>query len=206
LISSRIGHALDPLILRVYHFFFRDKLISPNILSVLGFVFGLASLFLIIYGRLLLGGLALVVSGFFDVLDGAVARTFGRVTPYGGFLDSVLDRYTDLGVTFGILLYFVRAHDDIYSALTFIAAAGTAIIPYIRARAEAAAIECKSGLLERPERTILLIVGLCFDVLRPVIIILAVLTHFTAVQRMFMVRRAARSPKQGQGSRGTGQG
>jgi CDP-diacylglycerol--glycerol-3-phosphate 3-phosphatidyltransferase len=195
LISARIGHALDPLILRIYHFFIRGKSISPNVISVLGLVFGFVSLFLIIDGRLLLGGLALVVSGFFDVLDGAVARTSGRVTPFGGFLDSVLDRYTDLGVTFGILLYFVRAHDEVYSALTFIAAAGTAIIPYIRARAEAAAIECKSGLLERPERTILLIIGLCFDLLRPVIIILAVLTHLTAVQRLLVVRRAARSAK-----------
>ncbi len=195
MISARIGHALDPLVLRIYHFVFRNKLVSPNVISILGLVFGLASLFLVVFGRLLLGGLALVVSGFFDVLDGAVARTFGRVTPYGGFLDSVLDRYTDLGVTFGILFYFVRAHDETYIALTFIAAAGTAIIPYIRARAEAAGIECKNGLLERPERTILLIIGLCFNVLRPVVIILAVLTHLTAVQRIIAVKRATQNQR-----------
>jgi CDP-diacylglycerol---glycerol-3-phosphate 3-phosphatidyltransferase len=193
LISSRIGHSLDPLIMRVYHFFFRDKRVSPNVLSVVGFLFGLVSLFFIIKGGLLLGGLALLVSGFFDVLDGAVARTYGRVTPYGGFLDSVLDRYTDLGVAFGMLVYFMRQNDMLFTAVTFIAAIGTAIIPYIRARAEAAGLPCKSGFLERPERTILLIIGLCFDLLRPVIILLAILTHLTAIQRIFIVKKAARS-------------
>jgi phosphatidylglycerophosphate synthase len=192
LISSRIGHSLDPLIMRVYQFLFRGRLVSPNILSVGGFILGLVSLVFIVKGRLFIGGLALFVSGFFDVLDGAVARAHGRVTPYGGFLDSVLDRYTDLGVAFGILVYFMRRDDMLFTALTFVAAIGTAIIPYIRARAEAAGIPCKSGFLERPERTILLIIGLCFNLLKPVIILLAVLTHLTAVLRIFIVRRAAR--------------
>jgi CDP-diacylglycerol--glycerol-3-phosphate 3-phosphatidyltransferase len=192
LISSRIGHSLDPLIMRVYQFLFRGRLVSPNILSVGGFILGLVSLVFIVKGSLFIGGLALFVSGFFDVLDGAVARAHGRVTPYGGFLDSVLDRYTDLGVAFGILVYFMRRDDMLFTALTFVAAIGTAIIPYIRARAEAAGIPCKSGFLERPERTILLIIGLCFNLLKPVIILLAVLTHLTAVLRIFIVRRAAR--------------
>ncbi len=178
--------------MRVYHVFLRDKLIGPNFLSVIGFIFGLVSLFLVVIGRLRLGGVALIVSGFFDLLDGAMARTYGRETPYGGFLDSVLDRYTDLGVVFGTFVYFMRCDDSLMAALSFVAAIGAAIIPYIRARAEAAAIQCKSGFLERPERTILLIIGLCFDLLKPVIILLAVLTHFTAVQRILIVRRAAR--------------
>jgi CDP-diacylglycerol--glycerol-3-phosphate 3-phosphatidyltransferase len=195
LISSRIGHSLDPLIMRVYQFLFRGRLVSPNILSVGGFILGLVSLVFIVKGSLFIGGLALFVSGFFDVLDGAVARAHGRVTPYGGFLDSVLDRYTDLGVAFGILVYFMRRDDMLFTALTFVAAIGTAIIPYIRARAEAAGIPCKSGFLERPERTILLIIGLCFNLLKPVIILLAVLTHLTAVLRIFIVKKAARSLK-----------
>ena len=192
--------------MRVYHFLFRGRLVSPNILSVVGCILGFVSLFFIVMDSLVLGGLALLVSGFFDVLDGAVARTHGRVTPYGGFLDSVLDRYTDLGVAFGIFVYFMRRNDMLFTALTFVAAIGTAIIPYIRARAEAASLPCKSGFLERPERTILLIIGLCFNLLKPTIILLAVLTHLTAIQRIFIVRRAARSAKQGQGSRGEGEG
>ncbi len=143
----------------------------------------------------MLAGLALFVSGFFDLLDGAVARQYGRVTAYGGFLDSVLDRYTDLSVAFGIFIYFSRRDDLLFAILTFVAAIGIVIVSYIRARAEAASLQCKGGLLERPERTILLIIGLCFGILKPVIILLAVLTHFTAVQRILIVRKAARSGK-----------
>ena len=79
----------------------------------------------------------------------------------------------------------------LFVILTFVAAIGIVIVSYIRARAEAASLQCKGGLLERPERTILLIIGLCFGILKPVIIVLAVLTHFTAVQRMLIVRKAA---------------
>jgi CDP-diacylglycerol--glycerol-3-phosphate 3-phosphatidyltransferase len=151
--------------------------------------------------RLLFAGLALSISGFFDLLDGAVARQYGRVTAYGGFLDSVLDRYTDLAVAFGIFVHFLNQGDPPFAVLTFVAATGVVLVSYIRARAEAASLRCKSGLLERPERTMLLIIGLCFDgaffwlfgvgLLKTVIVVLAVLTHLTAVQRILIVRKAA---------------
>jgi phosphatidylglycerophosphate synthase len=202
LIGSKVGHSLDPLLVRVYQFLFRGKLVKPNLLTVVGLLFGFVCLILTIGNHLLLAGLALFVSGFFDLLDGAVARQYGSVTAYGGFLDSVLDRYTDLSVAFGIFIYFLRRSDDLsYAILTFVAAIGIVIVSYIRARAEAAALKCKSGLLERPERTILLIIGLCFDgaffwftgvgLLKPVIVVLAVLTHYTAIQRILIVRKAA---------------
>jgi phosphatidylglycerophosphate synthase len=195
LVSSKIGHSLDPIILKVYQFLFWGKLLKPNTLTVVGLVFGFVCLILTISNHLFLAGLALFVSGFFDVLDGAVARQYGWVTAYGGFLDSVLDRYTDLSVAFGIFIYFSRRDDFLFVILTFIAAIGIVVVSYIRARAEAASLQCKGGLLERPERTILLIIGLAFGVLKPVIIVLAVLTHFTAVQRILIVRRAARGEK-----------
>ena len=193
MVSSKIGHSLDPLILRVYQFLLRGKLVKPNVLTVVGLLFGFVCLILTIGNQLLLAGLALFVSGFFDLLDGAVARQYGSVTAYGGFLDSVLDRYTDLSVAFGIFIYFLRRSDGLsYAIVTFVAAIGIVIVSYIRARAEAGALKCKSGLLERPERTILLIIGLCFGILKPVIVVMAVLTHFTAVQRILIVRKAAR--------------
>jgi len=192
LVGSKIGHSLDPIILRVYQALFRGKLVKPNALTVVGLLFGFVCLILTINNHLLFAGLALFVSGFFDLLDGAVARQYGRVTAYGGFLDSVLDRYTDLSVAFGIFIYFSRRDDLLFVILTFVAAIGMVIVSYIRARAEAASLQCKGGLLERPERTILLIIGLCFGILKPVIIVLAVLTHFTAVQRILIVRKAAR--------------
>jgi CDP-diacylglycerol--glycerol-3-phosphate 3-phosphatidyltransferase len=122
--------------------------------------------------------------------DGALARSSGRVTVFGGFLDSVLDRYTDLLVT-GSIFYFFITHGSIYYAsVTFIAVVGTAIIPYARARAEAAGVPCRSGLLERPERTILLIVGLLVPLLlHSIVVVLAVLTHVTVIQRVLYVMK-----------------
>ena len=186
---------------RVYQLFYRGKVVKPNLLTVIGLLFGFVCLILTISNRLLPAGLALFVSGFFDLLDGAVARQYGRATAYGGFLDSVLDRYTDLSVAFGIFIYFLWHGDLFFATLTFVAATGVAIVSYVRARAEAASLACKSGLLERPERTTLLIIGLCFNdsfprldgvgLLEIVIILLAVLTHVTAIQRILIVRKAA---------------
>lgn len=190
-ISSKIGHSLDPLLVRVYQLFFRDTIVKPNLLTVIGLLFGFICLILMVSNRLLFAGLALSISGFFDLLDGAVARQYGRVTAYGGFLDSVLDRYTDLAVAFGIFVHFLNQGDSSFAVLTFVAATGVVLVSYIRARAEAASLRCKSGLLERPERTILLIIGLCFGLLKPVVILLAILAHLTAIQRILIVRKAA---------------
>jgi len=186
---------LDPLILRVYQLFLGSKVVKPNVLTVIGLLFGFLCLILTVGNRLMLAGIALFVSGFFDLLDGAVARRYDSVTAYGGFLDSVLDRYTDLSVAFGIFVYFLRRGDLLFAILTFVAATGVVLVSYIRARAEAASLQCKSGILERPERTILLIIGLCFDVLKPVIILMTVLTHLTAIQRILIVRKAAGAKK-----------
>jgi CDP-diacylglycerol---glycerol-3-phosphate 3-phosphatidyltransferase len=191
LIGARIGHFLDPFMMRVYQLFFSDRSINPNVITLVALFFSLVCVPLVILDRHVLAGTALLLSGFLDVLDGAVARQTGRVTPFGGFLDSVLDRYADLAVTFGIFMYFSVRGDAFWAILTFVAAIGTALIPYIRARAEAAGIECKSGFLERPERTMLLVIGLWFGLLKTVIVLLAVFTHVTALQRIFIVRRSA---------------
>jgi CDP-diacylglycerol---glycerol-3-phosphate 3-phosphatidyltransferase len=191
LIGAKIGHSLDPLLLRVYHLFLSDRSINPNIITLTALFFSLLCVPLVILDRHVLAGTALGVSGFFDLLDGAIARQTGRVTPFGGFLDSVLDRYADLAVALGIFIYFSMRGENLWATLTFVAAIGTALIPYIRARAEAAGIECKSGLLERPERTMLLVIGFWFGVVKIIILLLAVLTHVTALQRIFIVRRSA---------------
>lgn len=193
MIGSKIGHSLDPLLLRLYRLLFRKLAIRPNILTLCGLLFSLlASLAVAAGGRLVLAGLLLVVSGFFDLLDGAVARNTNAVTLFGGFFDSVLDRYSDLAILFGISVYFLRRSDQFFSMAAFVAAIGVAIIPYARARAEAASIPCRNGLLERPERIILLTIALLFNVCGPVILILAVLTHFTVLQRVLQVRKATR--------------
>jgi CDP-diacylglycerol---glycerol-3-phosphate 3-phosphatidyltransferase len=193
LISSKIGHSLDPILLRVYRLFFRRAVISPNVLTLCGLFFSLLASFVVAgAGRLVLAGVLLAISGLFDLLDGAVARSTDAVTPFGGFFDSVLDRYSDLAILFGISIYFLHRADPFFSIVTFFAAIGVAIVPYARARAEAASIECRNGLLERPERIIILLMGLFFGLCGPAVLILAVLTHVTVLQRVLQVRRATR--------------
>ena len=194
MIGYKLGHSLDPLLQRVYRVLFGKAAVKPNILTLFGLFFSLvAAFFIAATGRLLLAGILLLVSGFFDLLDGAVARNTNRVTRFGGFLDSVLDRYSDLMVMFGISIYFLRQAAPLSSMAAFFAAIGIAIIPYARARAEAASIPCRDGLLERAERVILLSIGLFFHVLMPVVFILAVLTHVTVLQRILLVRKATQT-------------
>ena len=195
MIGSKIGHSLDPLLLRAYRFLFGKAAISPNILTSCGLFFSLLASFVIaLTGRLFYAGILLVVSGFFDLLDGAIARNTNTETPFGGFFDSLLDRYSDLMVMFGISVYFLRESAPYWSMASFFAAIGIAIIPYARARAEAAAIPCRNGLLERPERVILLSIGLLVPyVCKPVVLILAVLSHVTVLQRVLLVRDATRA-------------
>ncbi|OPY69211.1 MAG: CDP-diacylglycerol--inositol 3-phosphatidyltransferase [Syntrophorhabdaceae bacterium PtaU1.Bin034] len=193
MISAKIGHSLDPLILRLYRLIFRNRVISPNVLTVFGLFFSVVAFICIAVGdRLLLAAIFLLVSGFFDLLDGAVARQTNLVTPFGGFFDSVLDRYSDLIVMLGVAIHYLRIADDFFLIATFVAAIGVAIIPYARARAEAASIKCKNGLLERPERVILLVIGLMSGLLKPVVLILAVFTHVTVIQRILLARKELR--------------
>jgi CDP-diacylglycerol---glycerol-3-phosphate 3-phosphatidyltransferase len=194
MVSSKIGHSLDPYLLKIYHFVLRSKYIHPNVLTITGAFFGFIASACIAFGHLFFGALALLLSGFYDMLDGALARSSGKVTIFGGFLDSVLDRYTDLFVMGGIFFFYLTHGSAIYASITFLAAMGTAIIPYARARAEAAGIQCRSGFLERPERIALLLIGLFIPVLLPfIMIILAVLTHITVIQRIAHVRKSTKN-------------
>jgi CDP-diacylglycerol---glycerol-3-phosphate 3-phosphatidyltransferase len=195
LLSSRVGHSLDPLALRIYRLFFRSKNVRPNVLTLVGLLFAVAASACVATSQLLVAGVLLLLAGVFDILDGVVARNTGAVTPFGGFFDSVLDRYSDLLVAFGVLLFFLQAGDVRFVVFTGLASIGVAIIPYARARAEAAGIPCKNGLMERPERIVLLVLGLCLNMLRPAIVILAVLTHVTVIQRMFLVRKEMKAAK-----------
>jgi phosphatidylglycerophosphate synthase len=197
LIGSKIGHSLDPLILWVYHLLFGSRVVSPNVLTILGLFFSfLASLFIALRWPLFVAGILLLLSGFCDLLDGAVARQARMETPFGGFLDSVLDRYSDLLVMLGVSVYFLRLDypDPLFSMVSFFAAIGVAITPYARARAEASSIRCRNGFLERPERIILLVVGLIVGILRPVVVILAILTHVTVFQRVLVAKRETEGP------------
>lgn len=162
--------------------------LTPNMLTVLGLLLNVGVAAVIASGRPQLGGVLLLVASAFDMLDGAVARATGKVTKFGGFLDSTLDRYSEIVVFLGLLLYLLGTPDwRTGSILSFVAATGALMISYARARAEAAGASASVGLLPRPERVILLAVMLIAE--RPLWALwaLAILTHATALMRIIHV-------------------
>jgi CDP-diacylglycerol--glycerol-3-phosphate 3-phosphatidyltransferase len=134
-----------------------------------------------------LAGLAIILSGLFDLFDGVVARKLGRATALGSFLDSVLDRYSDLLLLLAILIFYLKRGQSDIVVLTSFVGMGTVLIPYIRAKAEALQVPCSTGLMERAERIILLSAGAIFQWMEPVLWILAIFTHFTVFQRIYFV-------------------
>ena len=192
MISNRIGHRLDP-----YLNYFLKKLFrewdNPNFFTLLGFFATLSASILIIKEFWFLAGLAIILSGLFDLFDGALARNLGKVTPFGGFLDSVLDRYSDLLLLLALLIHYLRKGDSDLVVITSFVSIGTALIPYVRARAEAANISCNVGIMERAERIILLSAGTLLGWMEPILWILAIFTHFTVLHRIFYVWKKLRS-------------
>lgn len=144
------------------------------------------------YGSQPVAGLVLVFAGAFDVLDGAVARLSGGVTRFGGYLDSVVDRYSDLAVFFGILVYMDRHWDGrlrvLYLTLWGLSLVGASTTAYVRARAETIVPSCKVGFMERPERMVTIILGLLSGNLHISLGILAVMANLIAVQRIVYAR------------------
>lgn len=191
MISNRVGHRLDPYLNSILKKFFRQEL-NPNLFTFLGLLATLTASFFIIKKSWLLAGLGIILSGLFDLFDGAIARNLGKVTAFGAFLDSVLDRYSDLLLLLAFLIYYLKRGDSTLVILTSLVSIGTILIPYIRARAEALQIPCNMGLMERAERIILLSAGTLFNWMEPILWILAVLTHFTVLQRIFYVWKKLR--------------
>jgi CDP-diacylglycerol--glycerol-3-phosphate 3-phosphatidyltransferase len=121
-----------------------------------------------------------------------VARLEGRVTPFGGFYDSVMDRYSDLCLLIGLLIYYGRINRFLYVSLVAVAMIGSVMVSYSRARAENVIPSCKVGFLERPERVVLIIIGALFDRMAPVIWLIAVLSNVTVIHRILYTRQEAR--------------
>ena len=165
--------------------------VRPNHLTVVGLGVSIVAALALADGRLRVGALLLALAGLFDFFDGSLARLANSVSAYGAFLDSVVDRYSDLVVLLGVVLYYHRAADTQGVLLTMITMVGTIMISYTKARAQSIGLACEIGLMERPERLIVLIAGATFNVLTPAVTVLAVLTNVTALQRILYTRRAA---------------
>ncbi|UCC61400.1 MAG: CDP-alcohol phosphatidyltransferase family protein [Dehalococcoidia bacterium] len=163
--------------------------ISPNVITVLGFLVACTVAWVLATGHFFLGGFLILFSGVFDMLDGAVARVSGKTTRFGSLLDSTLDRFSE-GVLFvGLLAYY--ADRNSYQEVLLIGAAliGSMMTSYVRARAEGLGLKCEVGLFTRPERMILLSIGLIFNQMLVILWIIAVLANFVALQRLLYVRQ-----------------
>jgi CDP-diacylglycerol--glycerol-3-phosphate 3-phosphatidyltransferase len=188
--------------------------ITPNQITVIGVAPTYVAAILVANGYLRWAGIVLIVGGTFDILDGALARSSGRAYPYGAFLDSTLDRYSEGALYIGLAVYFAGAPGPYQRWLLFgtvAALAGSFLVSYVRARAQSLGFVCDSGLFARPERVVVTVVGLIFGgaVLYGVVALLAILTNFTALQRIREVwlqgraqrlaieREAAAAPKRG---------
>jgi CDP-diacylglycerol--glycerol-3-phosphate 3-phosphatidyltransferase len=191
MLSDRLGHRLDAYLYPPFKKIFGEWG-NPNLFTLLGFFSTLVASGLILKGFWLSGGLAIILSGLFDLLDGVIARKLGKATIFGSFFDSVMDRYSDLLLLMAFTLYYVREGNFSLVILTSAVAIGTALIPYVRAKAESLKITCHVGLMERAERIILLSLGVLFNWMEPVFWILAVLTHFTVLQRIYYVWKKIR--------------
>lgn len=166
--------------------------ITPNQLTLIGLLLNVAVAVVIATDHPRLGGVFLLVASAFDMLDGAVARATGKISKFGGFFDSTLDRYSEVVVYLGVLLYLNQTSDaELGAILVVIASSGALMISYARARAESAGYHASVGLVARPERVVLL--AICLIIGQPMwaLWILAVATHLTALTRIVHVWRLA---------------
>jgi CDP-diacylglycerol--glycerol-3-phosphate 3-phosphatidyltransferase len=189
MIKAKLGDRLDPVLYRL-SFFARRIGLRPNSLTYIGTgVNGLAA-WALAAGAWGWGAALIILAGFFDVFDGAMARNCREQTAFGSFLDSVLDRYSDLCLLVGLILFYAREGATPHLILVGAALIGTAVVPYARARAEAWMPRCNVGILERPERILLLFLGAAVPPIMPVILaVLAIFTNVTVIQRVCHTRQ-----------------
>ncbi|MBP7460075.1 MAG: CDP-alcohol phosphatidyltransferase family protein [Candidatus Delongbacteria bacterium] len=162
---------------------------SPNTISLIGFLINLMVVLPLSTGHLAWGGIVILLGGLFDMLDGYIARGQNRVTKFGALLDSTLDRYSELFLFFGVAVFFIRVQ-ALYGLLgIFFTISGSLMVSYVRARAEGLGIACSIGLIQRPERIILMALGcfLPYPTLVYVIYFLAVTSNLTVIQRIYHV-------------------
>ena len=180
--GDKFGHFLD----RPLSSLTKRIPFSPNDLTIIGFLITVIAALVMPY-HLRLGGLLVLLGGVFDMLDGIVARTTGKATKFGAFLDSVLDRVSDAVLFLAVAWYFAQ-RDNYTGALVCLGTLiGAFLISYIRARAEGLGEACHTGLMERPERVVLLAFGAITGWILPVMWIMLILTYMTVMQRIYHV-------------------
>lgn len=166
--------------------------VTPNAITLLGLLVNAGVGLIAAGGNLVAAGLLFLASGLFDGLDGALARRIGVTSKFGAFLDSTVDRYSEAFVLFGLLIYTGDRGLLLEQRLVYATLVGSLLVSYTRSRAEALGIECKVGLLTRLERYLILSATLILQLVTPGLLVLAVLTHVTVIQRVVHVWRTLR--------------
>ena len=182
-IFSGIGHSLAE--------FLNRHGVQPNTVTLMGLAGHFGGAVLAVTGHMTWAGIVILLLAPLDFLDGALARLKGKTSRFGAFLDSVTDRYSEFVILGGLLVYFLRQQEWLSCGAIFLAATGSVMVSYIRARAESLGFQAKIGLLSRVERYIILIPGLLFNIPAIAVWIIGVLSHFTAIQRIASVHRQA---------------
>ncbi len=174
--------------------------VTPNTISWIGFILAVGAAALITSGHLIVAGLGVLVAGYFDLLDGALARRTNRATAFGGVLDSTLDRLSEAALLLGVLGLFLLSGEK-YTAflsqgwsivLVFIALLGSLLVSYIRARAETAGVDCQVGWCTRGERVVMLVLGLLVNQLVVALMIIAAFSFIAVAQRLIYVGQGTR--------------
>jgi CDP-diacylglycerol--glycerol-3-phosphate 3-phosphatidyltransferase len=177
---------LDPL----GRFFIRLGL-TPNAMTFLGLAGSMAAGAALSQGGMTLGGILILVAAPFDALDGTMARLLGQPTKFGGFVDSVTDRWSELFIFLGLLYFYLQRGDSLACLLVFAAAMGSVMVSYTKARAESLGFECNVGILSRLERFLVLGPALVLNLPWVALWVLAIFANITAIQRALYVRRQA---------------
>ncbi|PYX98239.1 MAG: CDP-alcohol phosphatidyltransferase family protein [Acidobacteria bacterium] len=197
--TNAVGKACGKLLHAIVHVMALAR-ISPNVLTFMGLVINVVAAFLFGYAAgdnqrrmFFYAGLVIFGAGFFDLVDGRVARASNQVTRFGAFFDSVLDRYSDAALFFGLLVYYAHGNRSFYVVLTALVMISAVMVSYTRARAESLIGSCRVGFMERPERLVLIIIGALFNRMAPVLWVIAVLSTITVIHRMYYTWQRTRA-------------
>jgi len=192
LLRKRFGGTLEPIARLVGR-----TGVSPNAVTLTGVVLNLGVAWILAQGHMRIGGLLVPLVSLFDALDGTLARLTGKRSRFGAFLDSTMDRFSEAIVYLGLLVFYTRLGAGREILLIYVTIVGSLMVSYARARAEGLGLDCKVGLLTRLERTVVLTVALILDQVPTALWVLAILTNFTALQRMYHVWRATDGEDEG---------
>lgn len=189
--TGAVGRACNVLLVKIVNGLALSR-IHPNALTFIGLLINIFAAWLLARGQFVNAGLVIIGAGLFDMVDGRVARQTGQVTMFGGFFDSVIDRYSDLALLIGLLVYYGNIGRSGYVVLTAIVMMASIMISYTRARSENTIPQCKVGFLERPERVVLFIIGALFDRMAAILWVTAVLGNWTVIHRMIFTFQEAK--------------